>query len=170
MARRKSRAQRQWRPGQTQPPRSVKQLFAATVLSLEGALIFFFALAAWGLNQGEPYVWWVFGGLCVLAAAAVLSCAVLGKPYGYTVGWVMQAVMILAFVAVAVVSDYGLAVPLAALPGLLFLVCWWYAVTKGAQIDAEKMERYLAEEEIDAAARRQRAEGSAGADGESDEE
>lgn len=147
MAHRRTRAQQQWRPGQTRPPRSVKALFASTVLCLEGALIFFFGLAAWGLNQNEWYAWWIFGGLCALAVVAVLACAVLHKPYGYRFGWVLQFVMIAAFVAVAVVSEYGMGVALAMLPGLAFLGCWWFAVTKGEEIDREKMERYLAEEE-----------------------
>ena len=169
MARRRSRAQQQWRPGQTRPPRSVKALFASTVLCLEGALIFFFGLAAWGLNQNEWYVWWVFGGLCVLAVAAVMTCAVLHKAFGYRLGWVLQFVMIAAFVAVAIISDYGMAVPLTLLPGGAFLACWWYAVTKGEQIDAEKMERYIAEEELDDAERRRtHAGGATGQDGEPD--
>ena len=154
MARRLTRAQREWRPGQTRPPRSVKALFASTVLCLEALLLFFFGLAAWGLNQNDWYAWWIFGGLCVLAVVSVLACAVLHKPFGYPLGWVLQVVMVLSFVAVALLSEYGLGVLLALLPGVGFMACWWYAVTKGEQIDGEKMERYRAEEKLDAQARR----------------
>lgn len=167
MARRKSRAQREWRPGQTAPPRSVKALFASTVLCLEGALLFFFALTAWGLNQNEWYAWWIFGGLCALAVICILACAVLHKPFGYRLGWALQVVMVLSFAGVALISDYGLGVMLALLPGAGFMACWWYAVTKGEQIDAEKMERYLAEEELDAAEARRSAGEPQGRSGES---
>lgn len=166
MARRKSRAQREWRPGQTAPPRSVKALFASTVLCLEAALLFFFGLAAWGLNQNEWYAWWIFGGLCALAVICVLTCAVLHRPFGYPLGWALQVLMVASFVGVALVSDAGLGVLLALLPGIVFFACWWYAVTKGEQIDAEKMERYIAEEELDAAEDRRSAGGPQGRGGE----
>lgn len=158
MSGRRTRAQREWRPGQTRPPRSVKALFASTVLCLEAVLLFFFGLTAWGLNQNEWYAWWIFGGLCVVAVVCVLACAVLHRPFGYPLGWALQVVMVLSFVGVALLSDYGLGVLLALLPGLGFTACWWYAVTKGAQIDVEKMERYRAEEELDEQARRAEAE------------
>lgn len=143
-----TRAQREWEPGQTRPPRSVKALFASTVLCLEGALMFFFGLAAWGLNQNEPYAWWIFGAACAIAVLCVGLCGVLHKPWGYAAGWVMQGAIILCCGAVALVTSQGLVAPLAVLPGIAFALCWWYAVSKGAQLDAEKMERYRAEEQL----------------------
>lgn len=154
MAPRRTRAQREWRPGQSQPPRSVKALFASTVLCLEAVLLFFFGLAAWGLNQNDWYAWWLFGGLCALAVVCVLACAVLHRPFGYPLGWVLQVMMVLSFVTVALLSEYGLGVLLALIPGVAFTACWWYAVTKGEVLDAEKMERYRAEEELEAQTRR----------------
>lgn len=145
---RRTRSQREWEPGQTRPPRSVKALFASTVLCLEGALMFFFGLAAWGLNQNEPHAWWIFAAACVLAVLCVALCGVLHKPWGYQAGWTMQAAIILCFAVVALVTSRGLAVTLAVLPGIAFALCWWYAVSKGAQLDVEKMERYRMEEEI----------------------
>ncbi|WP_300343116.1 DUF4233 domain-containing protein [Nesterenkonia sp.] len=130
----------------------MKALFASTVLCLEAALMFFFALAAWGLNQNQPYVWWVFAGLCLLAVVMVGTCAVLHTRIGYPLGWALQVLMTGSFVAVAVISSQGLIVPLALIPGLGFAACWWYAVSRGAQIDREKMKRYRLEEELDRAA------------------
>jgi Na+/melibiose symporter-like transporter len=148
----RSRAQREWEPGQVRPPRSVKALFASTVLCLEAALMFFFGLAAWGLNQNEWYAWWIFAVACLVAVVCVALCAVLHRPIGYPAGWVMQGIIVATFVGVALITSEGLIVPLALLPGLGFAACWWYAVRRGAQIDAEKMERYRAEEELAAEA------------------
>ena len=144
----RTRSQRAWEPGQVRPPRSVKALFASTVLCLEAALLFFFGLTAWGLNQNEWYAWWIFAGACLLAVLCVALCGVLHRPFGYPAGWVMQVVIIASFVAVAVITAEGLIVPLALIPGLGFAACWWYAVARGAQVDVEKMERWNAEEEL----------------------
>ncbi|GAA1812815.1 DUF4233 domain-containing protein [Nesterenkonia flava] len=151
MGKRLKQAQQEWRPGMTRPPRSVKVLFASTVLCLEAALMFFFGLAAWGLNQNEDYAWWLFGGSLVIAAACVFTCPLLQKPVGYTIGWILQVLILGSFVGVALVTSEGLIVTLALLPGLAFLACWWYAVTTGARVDREKMERYRLEEELAAA-------------------
>lgn len=147
---RQTRSQKEWEPGQSRPPRSVKALFASTVLCLEGALMFFFGLAAWGLNQNESHAWWIFGAACVLAVLCVALCGVLHRPWGYLTGWVMQGAIIVCFAVVALMTSEGLVVGLAILPGLAFAACWWYAVSKGAQLDVEKMERYRMEEEFDA--------------------
>lgn len=147
--RRLTKAQREWRPGQTRPPRSVKTLFASTVLSLEACLMFFFGLTVWGLNQNDWYAWWLFGGACVLAVLCVLACGILHRPGGYAVGWALQGLMLASFMLGAIVSSQGLIVSLALLPGIGFLACWWYALTKGEQLDVEKMERYRMEERLD---------------------
>lgn len=145
---RQTRAQREWRPGQVKAPRSVKTLFASTVLCLEAVLMFFFSLAAWGLNQNESYAWWLLGGSLLLGLILILTCAVLQRPGGYVFGWVLQFVMLFGFVSVALLTSEGLIVPLAALPGVAFMACWWYAVTKGEQLDDEKMQRFQAEEAL----------------------
>lgn len=144
---RQTRAQREWQPGQVRPPRSVKALFASTVLCLEAVLMLFFGLAAWGLNQNEWFAWWIFAGACTVAVLCVAACAVLHRPWGEAVGWALQVVIVASFVAVALVTSQGLIVSLSILPGLAFGACWWYAVSRGAQIDREKMERYRLEEE-----------------------
>lgn len=145
---RQTRAQREWRPGQVKPPRSVKTLFASTVLCLEGVLMFFFSLMAWGLNQNESYAWWLFGGSIAMAVILVLTCAILQRPGGYIVGWVLQFVMLFGFIGVALVTSEGLIVPLAAIPGVAFMACWWYALNKGDQLDDEKLDRFRAEEAL----------------------
>lgn len=143
-----TRAQREWRPGQVKAPRSVKTLFASTVLCLEAVLMFFFSLMAWGLNQNESYAWWLFGGSIALAVVLVLTCAILQRPGGYIFGWILQFVMLFGFIGVALVTSEGLIVPLAAIPGVAFMACWWYALNKGDQLDDEKLDRFRAEQAL----------------------
>ncbi len=141
MAERESRlerARREWQPGQTAPPRSVRILFASSVLSLEALLMFFYGLMAWGLYQNEWFAWWLFGGSLVVAALLITTCAFLKRPLGYWMGWGLQFVIIAG----------GIFEPFMYLIGAAFLLCWWYAVTKGAQLDREKMDRFRAEEEL----------------------
>ena len=141
MARRESRLEqkrRQWQPGQTAPPRSVKILFSSSVLCLEALLMFFYGLMAWGLYQNEWFAWWLFGGSLVVAALLVVCCAFLNRPLGYRMGWALQLVIIAGGIFEWMMIPVGIG----------FLLCWWYAVTKGAQLDREKMERYRMEEAL----------------------
>ena len=136
---RQTRAQREWRPGTVKPPRSVKILFASSVLCLEALLMFFFGLMSWGLYQNEWFAWWLFAGSLIVAVCLVLTCALLRRPVGYWIGWGLQFVII----AGAVFEPLMLAV------GVAFLACWWYALVKGRQLDQEKLQRFRAEEEYD---------------------
>ncbi|MDZ5078553.1 DUF4233 domain-containing protein [Nesterenkonia sp. HG001] len=140
--RRETRAQREWRPGMTRPPRSVRVMFASAVLSLEALLMFFYGLMAWGLHQNEWFAWWLFGGSLVVSALLILTCAVLPRPWGYWMGWILQGVIIAG----------GVFEPFMYFVGVMFLACWWYAVVKGRQLDREKMERWRAEERLAAEA------------------
>lgn len=139
---RQTRAQREWRPGQTRPPRSVKVLFASTVLCLEALLMFFYALMAWGLHQNEWFAWWLFGGSLVVSALLVVTCGLLRTRAGWILGWVLQFVIIAG----------GVFEPLMFGIGAIFLGCWCFAVVKGRQLDVEKHERYLAEQRLAAEA------------------
>lgn len=147
MKQRQTKAQQQWEPGQVRPPRSVKTMFASSVLCLEAVLLLFFGLAMWGLNQGEAYSWWLLGGSVVFAVLLVLTCAVLRKPWGYTAGWVLQILMVLAFVSAALIPGPGFGVSLALVPSIGFVFCWYFAVSKGEELDREKQNRFEAEEE-----------------------
>lgn len=126
----------------TQPPRSVRVLFASTVLCLEALLMFFYGLMVWGLYQHEWFAWWLFSGSLLVSLLLILTCALLRRPVGYWVGWALQVVIIAG----------GVLEPFMFFIGGLFLACWWYAVVKGRQIDREKMERYREEERLAAEA------------------
>ncbi|WP_102161114.1 DUF4233 domain-containing protein [Zhihengliuella halotolerans] len=133
---RMTKAQREWRPGMKKKRRSIRVMFASTVLTLEAFVFLFATMSLAGLRGdelGNTLVWSV--GLA-LAVVSILTCALLRRPFGYWIGWTLQLVLIAAGFL-----DYFLFVI-----GALFAVAWWYAVTKGAQMDAENLERDAAQE------------------------
>ncbi|MDO5619413.1 DUF4233 domain-containing protein [Kocuria sp.] len=133
---RMTKAQREWRPNQIKKPRSIKMMFASTVLTMEAFVVFFGALTVFGLWGPEhPNRLWVLIGGSVLAVLFILCCAVLRKPWGVAAGWVLQVWMMLT----------GFFLPAMFVLGALFVLLWWYAVTKGAAMDRENAERYQAE-------------------------
>ena len=131
---RMTKAQREWRPGQPKKPRSIKMMFASSVLSIEAFIVFFAALAAFGLSARD---WttagkaWLMGGSVVLAIIFLLTCGVLRKPWGYPLGWALQVVLIAT----------GVLVPAMFVIGVLCALAWWYAVVKGGSMDRENVQR-----------------------------
>lgn len=116
-------------------------MFASTVLALEALVLVFFSLALFGLHRhdgrGVPLL---IGGLA-LAVIALLACGLLRRPAGYWIGWGIQVVLIAGGFL-----DYTMF-----FVGIGFAICWWYAVTKGRQLDLENAERDRLEAEYDAA-------------------
>ena len=100
--------------------------FAATVLCFEALIVFFAGLVAMrrsGMGVGI--------GLGVPAALAVACLAVTGllrRPWGYTLGWVLQ---------VAVIAT-GVLVPAMYFVGGLFALLWWYGLRLGRRIERER--------------------------------
>ncbi|NUL48872.1 DUF4233 domain-containing protein [Cellulosimicrobium funkei] len=132
---RESKAQRAWTPGQPKKARSIRATFTSTVLVMEAFVLVFFGLAMFGVNRGTPMASWALGISLALAAVAVLDCALVRKPVGIWIGWVIQILLVAsAFI------EYTMAIV-----GVGFGLAWWYAVTKGAQIDRENVRRAEAE-------------------------
>ncbi|WP_370345656.1 DUF4233 domain-containing protein [Catenulispora sp. MAP5-51] len=112
---------------------------AASVLCFEVLVILFFALVAMKLSDlSSGTVWAICGPGMVLAA---LLCGMLRKPWAYTVGWVLQAALI---VAGFVITDMFFV-------GGCFALLWYWALKAGRQIDAEKAAAYAAYEAAQAA-------------------
>ncbi|MDY6052363.1 MAG: DUF4233 domain-containing protein [Rothia sp. (in: high G+C Gram-positive bacteria)] len=134
-----TRAQREWRPGQPKKLRSIKVMFTSMVLSLESLVAFFATLAIFGHHFGAPtwvkVVIWALG--LALAAALVVAPAFLKKPWGYHLGYALQGALILV----------GFALPSMFFVGAAFAVAYWYAVTRGARLDAENAVRAKEQEE-----------------------
>ncbi|MFW0154959.1 DUF4233 domain-containing protein [Rothia sp. P6271] len=128
-----TKAQRQWRPRQVKKPSSIKVMFSSTVLTLEAFVAFFATLAIFGLNFNSPLIYkiiiWVLG--LALIGAFLAAPAFLCKPWGYTFGWALQGLLILA----------GVALPSLIFIGLCFTAAYWYAVRTGERLDRENKER-----------------------------
>ena len=113
---------------------------AASVLCFEVLVILFFALVAMKLNDlSAGTVWAVSGPGMALAA---LLCGMLRKQWAYSLGWALQAALI---VAGFVVTDMFFI-------GGCFALLWYWALKAGRQIDAEKAAAYAAYEAAQAAA------------------
>ena len=136
-----TKAQRDWRPGMPKKRRSTKVMFASTVLLLEAFVVLFGTLAVFGLRRNEfpPALIFAVGiGLCLVF---IFTCAVLTKPWGVGLGWILQLVLILA----------GIVEPTMYVVGLLFAISWWYGIRTGIRIDAEAAKRAREQAEWDAA-------------------
>jgi Protein of unknown function (DUF4233) len=136
-----TKAQREWRPGMPKKRRSTKVMFASTVLLLEAFVMLFGTLAVFGLRRNDfpPAVILSVGvGLSVVF---VLTCAVLSKPWGVGLGWILQLVLILA----------GIVEPTMYVVGLLFAIAWWYGIRTGIRIDREAAKREREQAAWDAA-------------------
>jgi hypothetical protein len=102
---------------------------AAAVLVFEGMVVFFATLVALDLSDVDDATLWWTGG--TLAVACVLAAGLLGRPWGYVVGSVLQAVVIAA----------GLLVPAMFLLGVVFAALWFLALHLGrkvARLDAAR--------------------------------
>jgi uncharacterized membrane protein YGL010W len=136
-----TKAQREWRPGMPKKRRSTKIMFASTVLLLEAFVAFFATLAVFGLRRSEiPPVLILSVGIG-LSVVLILACAVLSKPWGVGLGWILQLVLILL----------GFVEPMMFLVGALFALAWWYGIRTGIRIDTEAAQRAREQAEWDAA-------------------
>ena len=136
-----TKAQREWRPGMPKKRRSTKVMFASTVLLLEAFVAFFGTLAVFGLRRGEVEPGIILGVGIALTVVLILACAVLSKPWGIALGWVLQLVLILT----------GFAEPTMFIVGILFAICWWYGIRAGMRIDREVAQRDREQAEWNAA-------------------
>jgi hypothetical protein len=111
----------------------------ATVLASQGIVIFLAALVARGLADAEGEASgsrWLWTGLG-LAVLCFLAAGLMRRPWGVTLGWVIQA----ATLASAFV------VPLMLVVGLMFLLLW-----VGSLVMCRRVEDQVAERERQASA------------------
>ena len=136
-----TKAQREWRPGMPKKRRSTKVMFASTVLVLEGFVAFFATLAVFGLRRDELPPAVILSVGIGLSLVLVFTCAVLSKPWGVALGWILQLVLIFA----------GFIEPMMFVVGILFAVAWWYGIRTGIRIDREAAQREREQAEWEAA-------------------
>lgn len=128
---RRTKAQREWRPGMPKKRRSTKILFASTVLLLEAFVVFFATLAVFGLRRDEISPALILTSGLLLSVVLVLTCAVLTKKWGIGLGWILQLVIIAG----------GFLEPTMFLVGVAFALTWLYGIRQGRRVDRENKER-----------------------------
>ena len=100
---------------------------AAGVLAGQAVALFFGALSAWGVSrtqEGEPATAYLLVGL----GLAMLCVAVAGmqrRPYGVTLGWLLQAATLAS----------SFVVPAMLFVALIFLALWVTALFQGHKMD-----------------------------------
>ena len=113
---------------------------AASVLCFEVLVILFFALVAMKLSDLSAGTVWAICGPGM--AVAALLCGMLRKQWAYSVSWVLQVGLI---VAGFVITDMFFI-------GGCFTLLWYWALSAGRRIDAEKAAAYAAYEAAQAQA------------------
>ncbi|GAA2036539.1 hypothetical protein GCM10009740_29810 [Terrabacter terrae] len=109
----------------------------ATVLGGQSICILLGALVARALaatDQGSgastAHLWVGLG----LGALCIVAAGLMRRPWGITLGWVVQGLTLLS----------GLVVPMMFVVGLFFLALWVTCLVKGGPIDAEMARREAA--------------------------
>jgi fatty acid desaturase len=106
--------------------RSPRRTLAAATVSLEAFVVFFGGLVAKDLSSLSPGA--ALGIFSGLAVACLVTAGLLGRPWGYALGWMVQA---------AVVAS-GFWVPVMFFLGAVFALLWWVALSQGARIERER--------------------------------
>jgi len=108
------------------PGRMTRRL-AGTVIVAQGLAVFFGALVARGLaaahGSGTSNTFLLIGS--VLAVVCILDAGLLRRPWGITLGWVLQ---IATFA-------YAFVVPMMLFVGLMFGALWLTALVQGRSMD-----------------------------------
>jgi hypothetical protein len=105
--------------------------FSTTVLHLEAIVVLFGTQVAIGLHKDrfpQPVILSV--GIA-LALVLVLCCALVRKPAGIALGWILQLLIIAT----------GFVEPMMFVIGVLFALSWWYGVRTGMRLDRENAQR-----------------------------
>jgi hypothetical protein len=106
------------------------RVLGSSVLVFEAIMVALFIPVAYftGLAASGSLAAWVGVALVVLCLVAT---ALLGRPIGVTLGWVVQGLVLAT----------ALLVPLMLVLGLVFAGLWWAALRYGGQVDAMRAAR-----------------------------
>ena len=107
--------------------RSLPEKLGQVVLGFEAIIVFLAGLAIYGLGAlPEPIApWWGIVGGGVVALAMFATSALLSRPGGFAVGWILQGVVALG----------AFFVPAILIVVLVFGGMWAYATIGGARIE-----------------------------------
>ena len=109
--------------------RSLTESLGSIVLACEALTVFLASLVAFGLDAVHPLppvVALIGGG--VLFVAMLVTVGLLRRPWGITLGWVLQALLVAT----------GFLVPAMFFLGAVFAAMWTYAIITGTRIDRTK--------------------------------
>lgn len=115
--------------------RSIRRSLCAAMLVLQAVVLFLAGVVTMGLTDlGAARS--LTGGLG-LAVLCVAVAGMLGRPFGYAAGWLVQVLSI----------GLGFAVTAMFFLGVVFAALWATAYFLGARIDRERAERVVLEQE-----------------------
>lgn len=109
-------------------PEKMTRRLAATVVGSQGLAVFFGALVARAIAaaQGTSSSGTFMAVGSVIAVLCILDAGLLRRPWGITLGWLLQVATLLA----------ALVVPMMLIVGLIFGALWVTALVQGAKMDA----------------------------------
>lgn len=102
--------------------------FAGMVVGSQTLVVFLGALVAWAIAKSQhntAHTSYLVVGL-VLAVLCIVAAGTLRRPWGVTLGWVVQIATVLA----------GVVLPMMFVVGLMFLALWVTALVQGHKMDA----------------------------------
>ena len=115
--------------------RSVQRSMCAAMLTLQAVVLFLAGLVMAGVS--EVGLGTAFGIGLSLAALCLLAAGTLRRPWGYGLGWLVQAVSL----------ALGFVVTMMFFLGAVFAALWAAAYFLGARVDRERAERTVLEEQ-----------------------
>ena len=101
--------------------------FAGIVVGSQTLVVFLGALVAWAIAKAQnnaAHTSYLVVGL-VLAVLCVIAAGTLRRPWGVTLGWIVQCATLLA----------GFVLPMMFVVGLMFLALWVTALVQGRKMD-----------------------------------
>lgn len=102
--------------------------FAGMVVGSQTLAVFLGALVAWTIakaQHNDAHTSYLVVGL-VLAVLCVVAAGTLRRPWGVTLGWIVELATLLA----------GFVLPMMFVVGLMFLALWVTALVQGCKMDA----------------------------------
>lgn len=101
--------------------------FAGIVVGSQTLVVFLGALVAWAIARAQhntAHTSYLVIGL-VLAVLCVVAAGTLRRPWGVTLGWIVEIATLLA----------GFVLPMMFVVGLMFLALWVTALVQGRKMD-----------------------------------
>lgn len=102
--------------------------FAGIVVGSQTLVVFLGALVAWAIAKSQhnaAHTSYLVVGL-VLAVLCIVASGTLRRPWGVTLGWVVEIATVLA----------GFVLPMMFVVGVMFLALWVTALVQGRKMDA----------------------------------